>query len=485
MKQARLTVIVVRYDRPIMRRVESISVLAGLQAMVFIGCSRQAPVVGAAPQADWAALDPVVADAAREQLETIKQQPGAALPRAALGMIYHANAMPDLAVESYQQALQLSDESPTWWYYLAHCHAELGDYHRALTALDEVDRREDSFAASAWWRGYWLLELNRTDEASIAFARAAQLQPTALPVRVGMVRIHISRSEFDRAIAQLQAIIREHPRLGYAHQLLGTAYRSMGRFQDARQELLRSDGLRPAWDDPWLSQLTVHALSLPRQMARVDLLIESGQNDAALSLLRELEARRPNDVSVLGKIGELYIAQNETTSARAVLERALKINPDFFPVHLYLSSVHQQRGDLGKAMQHAERAIELNPTFGEAHRRKAQVCTALKDWPGATTSLEHAVRYGMNDEGSMINLGRLYASSARWNEAAHTLQIACQRYPENGDGWYALARAAAELGQIDAASSALEQALRLKPQSEEARVVIDRIAQIRSRGGVP
>jgi tetratricopeptide (TPR) repeat protein len=460
-----------------------IKTLIGLLAAAVGGCTRAAPDVGAPIEVNWTAVDPVVAETAKSQIARIKQDPSAALPRATLAMIYHANAMPDAAVESYQQALQLDRHSAALWYYLAHCRAELGHYHSALAALDQVDQIEEGHAPSAWWRGYWLLELGRVDDAAEAFDRAAALEPKALPVRIGQARVQMCQSEIDQATAALEAIVRDYPTLAYAQQLLGTAHRLAGRIPEARQALLQSDGTKPAWDDPWLAQLTQYAVSLPRQMARIDLLIDTGQTDSALTLIQALQSRRPDDVAVLGKLGELYMARNDLGAALSVLERSARINPNYFPVHLHLSAVYQQRGDLKKAMQHADRAIELNPTFGEAHRRRAQVSTAMNDWPATITSLEQAMRLGMNDESTLISLGRLYMSSARWSEAAHTLQIACHRYPQNGDGWYGLARAAAELGQVDAASSALQKAMRLKPQSEEARAISSRIEQARAMGG--
>ena len=49
----------------------------------------------------------------------------------------------------------------------------------------------------------------------------------------------------------LERLLNDHPGDRYAMQLLGTAYRRLGRDDDARFALAVGAGGEPVWRDPW------------------------------------------------------------------------------------------------------------------------------------------------------------------------------------------------------------------------------------------
>ncbi len=64
----------------------------------------------------------------------------------------------------------------------------------------------------------------------------------------------------------------------------------------------------------------------------------------------------------------------------------------------------------------------------------------------------------------MVNLGVMALEEERWADAAEFLEKAGAAGPSDPGTWYLLARARLELGEMAAASAAIERALALAPR---------------------
>ena len=64
-------------------------------------------------------------------------------------------------------------------------------------------------------------------------------------------------------------MIVEWPDDAYAHLLLGTAYRQLGRWQEARVELERGAGSAPVWrQDAWDEEVILYKAGLDAELGR-------------------------------------------------------------------------------------------------------------------------------------------------------------------------------------------------------------------------
>ena len=106
-------------------------------------------------------------------------------------------------------------------------------------------------------------------------------------------------------------------------------------------------------------------------------LVLNGQYDAAIPALERLSRERPEDVSLMHQLGLTYVAAGRSSDGVALLEQALKRDPDNLESHLRLATAYINLNDHARALTHAERAVALSPELGRAH-----VAAGMALWRG-------------------------------------------------------------------------------------------------------
>ncbi|MGH7292707.1 MAG: tetratricopeptide repeat protein, partial [Myxococcota bacterium] len=125
-------------------------------------------------------------------------------------------------------------------------------------------------------------------------------------------------------------------------------------------------------------------------MQRAQALLQAGRPREATPLLERAWAERPDDVSVLLTLSAAYAGSNRFDLARKVLSEAPPSVADHFAVHLNLSKVHLQAGDLAAARAEADAAVARGPFEPASHVQLAQVLMIQGDAAAAWQSWERA-----------------------------------------------------------------------------------------------
>jgi predicted TPR repeat methyltransferase len=113
---------------------------------------------------------------ARDYLqEASLADPNRADSYAYLGLTYEALMQWRLAVESLLQALKIAPGHADLWLALGRCQLRLGDAKAGLAAFDHAIDADPNLAEAWSNRGSLLRELNRFDEAAVAFEKALSL----------------------------------------------------------------------------------------------------------------------------------------------------------------------------------------------------------------------------------------------------------------------------------------------------------------------
>ncbi|MDH3285162.1 MAG: hypothetical protein OEQ13_10510 [Acidobacteriota bacterium] len=97
--------------------------------------------------------------------------------RGELGLALEANGMPKAALQTYLEAESLAPNDPRWSYFAAVTSAQVSELDTALAVLDRFLAIDDAYVPAYLYRGAWLLDLGRVDDAQSAYERATRLQP--------------------------------------------------------------------------------------------------------------------------------------------------------------------------------------------------------------------------------------------------------------------------------------------------------------------
>ena len=427
---------------------------------------------------DLDALDVAAAARIRELIAAVEDAPRDAVRRGRLGMAYQANDVRQAALRSFEQAVQLDQSEPKWWYFLALARSLLGDVEGATAALDEVIARNERYVPAHWRRG----ELSRARgdwaAAERAFGRALAINPGEPAALVGVIRVQLQRQNTREALTLLEPLLKRFPNQTFLYQLLGQGLRQAGRYDEARIALARGKPGNPQWADPWVEELDQYRVGFAAEFKKAITLMRAGQTQRAIPMLESLRKLRPNDVTLLNNLGAAYIETRNYRAAILTLEAALADHPDHFATHLNLSVAHEHLRLLDKALHHVERAIQCNPTLAAAHLRHGKLLKNIGRFDEALAALARARQFDANEIQSLVRSGWIECQRERWAAALPYFQKAVERDSTAVEALCGLALVLMESGRLDEARQTLKKVERLKPDNPQYRQVKRRLDEL-------
>ena len=139
----------------------------------------------------------------------------------------------------------------------------------------------------------------------------------------GLALVHLSKRDDAQAAAALETVLAAHPANRYALQLLGTAYRRLGREQDARFALTVGSAGQPAWSDPWSDEIGQYRRGFAAMLKDATQLGLESKFDEAIARLDQLVKLRPDDQALRVYLGGMYAAAGRVDEAAAILDPVL------------------------------------------------------------------------------------------------------------------------------------------------------------------
>ena len=211
-------------------------------------------------------------------------------------------------------------------------------------------------------------------------------------------------------------------------------------------------------------------------------------------LCERVAAAHPEDVALLGDLGEAYLKAGRPADAVVVYEKMTALEPDASVFFSSLGHALAATGDFEGAEAACRRAAEIDPAeapafysrLAHAYRQQGQPARAeriyrrcLKDHDNGpllhaslgdvlidqgkleegTASYENAIARNEAEAGAYLNrLGNALARAGRHPEAVEAFKNAISREPENAFYYLYLAESYRALGQTDRAEEAVRRA---------------------------
>jgi len=407
--------------------------------------------------ADESAFEPETIALWRDLAASIKAEPGNGERWRRLGLAYHARQQWPLALDAYGEAVKRSPAAARAWYDLALAAHAIGMSGRALEHMDRAIAAEPGFAPAHWRKGLWLLDQGDVAGAEAAARRANDIDPRDLFGSLTLARALIQGGKSDEACAVLDAVIAGAPGSWYPHFLRGTAYRTLGRTEEAEREFNTGRGGEPTWRDPWMDEINQYMAGFDADMARVAQLMAGPDPRQAVALLESLRERKPGNPHVLLNLGIAYARTNRLDNAIDVFKTALKDQPNFVMAHLHLAAAYVEQtnrrggrdagGVLAAALEHCNRVIEYAPTFPQGHGVRANVLVAMGRRDDALASLMQAATLEPENSRWLLMAGDLQWQLGRHEEARATLASLKRQAPDDPEVEQALARIRASPSQ--------------------------------------
>jgi len=390
-------------------------------------------------------------------------------------MICEANGIIGTARDAYAAAASLDRGDAKWRYRLAIVEARSGRTDDAMRDLRQALDLNPAYAPAHRRLGLWLLDRNDADGAERAFARAAEIDASDAYSSIGLARVYLQRQQNQRAVDVLERALAKHSGDRYAMQLLGTAYRRLGRVDEAEFALAVGLTGEPAWPDPWTDEMLQQRRGFAVRLKDATQYFMNGSLAQAIALLQQLRQEKPGDIAVLNHLGEVYVAAGRTAEGVSILEQVVTRDPQRFEAFVNLASGYLNQNDLVRATAAVDRAIALNPALGRAHATRGLIRWRRGDERAALEALRAAVRYDPRDVRAYVWKGMVEMNLARPVDAVDSFARATHLDPTRVDAWVGIADATMSLGAWDRAAVAVQHAAQLDPDAPAVKRAAERL----------
>jgi len=278
---------------------------------------------------DLTTLDPLVAAAIRDAIARLEQEPASAARWGELGIVYNAHRYYALAERCYAEAARLDAASAEWPHLHGVLAEERGDAAAAASLYRAALERAPDDVAARYRLGGVLLEMGSVDDAERAFAQLDRARPGDPWGALGLGRVALRRGEHAEAVRQLERVLASDPRNDQAAYLLASAYRELGKTDEARGLAERArEGVRPrAPPDPYVDRVRGAMRNLQTMVSAADRALEQGDAATAEATYLQVLAVDAANYDALYKLGMLYGRNRRYSEALPLLERAVEARP--------------------------------------------------------------------------------------------------------------------------------------------------------------
>lgn len=183
-------------------------------------------------------------------------------------------------------------------------------------------------------------------------------------------------------------------------------------------------------------------------------------------------------LDLLEKTNQLFI-EKKYDEAIALLQQFLEINPNVYQASINIGDCYREKGELEKAIEEYNKALERakkDELMGKEMTAKALArigeCYMRKeDFETAQDYFKLSIESYPENEILAYNVGEIYFSNQKTDEAIHYFELSTQIKPDWGPPYLKLGYAFLNKGDYEKAKLNLNKFLELEPESPEAPTV--------------
>lgn len=327
------------------------------------------------------------------------------------------------AIEHIQKAIILEPDHGDLYVSLGNAYLRHGEFNESIVALEQACTRDPD--NSEIWLA--LVGAHRAKGDLEAAATCAERAITLAPQEIHplLLRADISKQagELEDAFNRVQAALRMDPHSIDAHLSIIDILETMGRSDEA---LLTIEDAIAHSEDP-----------LPLKLARADVLWRTQDIKTATAALQELAQEYPGEVSVLIRLAEIMAESGDSEAAIQAAQNALRADLSTLDLvsqsrlHLLMSRLLRQKGQLDKAIHHSKNAIQCEPQLLEAHLELGRAHQERREHLEAMQAFEQAIKVAPTDPRPYYLAGMAMKESKDYQGAEGMLRRAVGIAPDD------------------------------------------------------
>jgi tetratricopeptide (TPR) repeat protein len=300
--------------------------------------------------------------AERQVLGLVKANPRSAEARHLLGEVYFAKGDTHRARESFEQELEMDPTSVPAIIGLTRIDLTQRNAKSAVSRIDRALEKTPDREPLLMLAADTFLTIGDARRAESTYQHVLKVNASNPMAYSRLGYLYGSQNRLDEALKQFEDMARRDPKATGVATMIGTILGLQNKPNEARKQYERALALDP--------KNPVAANNLAWDYA------ETGQNlDVALNLAQTAKARVPDSASATDTLGWVYYKKGLASLAVTTLAEASEKAPSDPSIRYRLGLAYLKNGDQKRARASLEGALKLNPEFKEAADAKIVLAT--------------------------------------------------------------------------------------------------------------
>jgi tetratricopeptide (TPR) repeat protein len=335
----------------------------------------------------------------------------------------------DVCAACLQGALSRDPESYDAALLTGQLELSRGENLKARTQLERLAHLYPLLPRLQYLLALTCLANNDPNAAVVSLDRALTLQTNFTDASLLLAQVQMKNGKPDAAVALLRQVIDRDPSIVQAALLLADAYRAKGQpaealviYQQVEKAAPKNPGLpllegfayREQQDNASARQAFSRALELaPGDLRVLDALVKldltEKQYVPAIQLLETALTNNPHPYDLYLLEASVFEEQKNPGQTVAVLQKAVRLNPDSPRAHLALARHYFMDRQLPKALEEVQAVLQTTPGNLPTLLLKSEILTRNKDYAGAAAACEQMLVVDPQSSVALNNLACLYS----------------------------------------------------------------------------
>lgn len=339
---------------------------------------------------------------------------------------------------------------------LGNAMAGLNDTTRALRQIEQAISLDPS-SAPAWTAlGAVTFLGGRREEAAEAFNKAVELAPESIDARLALANYQWASGSVADAERTLKTALELEPGNSPAHRALALLHLTTGRAAEAETHF-RALAVDPAG-----------------RLALADYYMGIGRNEEALGILGEVEkSPEKSDVRAARlRTAAIQYAGGNRAEAHRILDALLEERPGFAEARTAKARMLLSDGgpSAAEAIRHAREAVKADADMPGAHYTLGLAAMAERQFEEAERAFEEVTRLTPRAAAAHLQLARLRLARGETGAAVAAAEVAARERPGDAQAAVLLSQGLRAQGHVERADREIQSRLAEQPESAALHV---------------
>ena len=389
------------------------------------------------------------------------------------------------AAKQIEQLKKIAPNHPQTIYLQAQLAYQLRDFKTARDLSQQLLKIAPDNPRGQQLAGAVELQLNSLVQAEAFLAKALQLSPNLVLARRLLILTYLRSGQPAKALTALVPSLNRGTVDPEIYSIAGEVYLQNGDVKKAEEYFAKATKLDPKDARKRTSLALTHMLDgkegsafgelqeiaasdsgVTADLALISAHLRRRDYDKALKAIDMLEKKQPDKPLAANLRGRTQLAKQDLTGARKSFERALTIDPTYFPAVASLAALDMADKKPDVAKKRFEAVLAKDPKNGQALLALAELAArsgAGKDEVAAL--INKAITANPTDAAPRMLLIDFYLRSKDERQALSTAQNAIAAFPGNADLLDALGRVQQVSGDTNQAIATFNKLAAMQPLS--------------------